>query len=81
MYKVRGTLTNGKAFKFDARAITLDDAVSELNGKLTALKIDAGVVRVSFSTRSAPNAELELSEVKKRERQAKPDKPKGRGGK
>jgi hypothetical protein len=75
MFKVRGTLGSGKAFKFDAPAATLPEAVTQLDAKLTAAALSmADVARVSFATRVAPQSELSLTDVVKRERKPKAKK-------
>ena len=70
MYKVRGNLANGKAFKFDASANSLRGAVEEMEAKLKAANITDAVTRVSFSTRSVPNSDLALTDAPKRERKS-----------
>lgn len=78
MYRVRGLLSNGKAFRFDASATSLAGVVTELEQKLAAQQIDATVTRVQIiAPKSAPSAELSLVDAPKRERKPGSGKKKG----
>ena len=81
-YKVKGVLTNGKAFKFDAKANLLHEAAVELTQKLSKIAPDAAVARASFTTREDSAPELVLSDVVKRERKprANGDAPRKKTG-
>ena len=81
-YKVKGVLTNGKAFRFDAKSNLLHEAAVELTQKLQKIAPDAAVERVSFSSRKEDAPELVLSDVVKRERKprANGDTPRKKGG-
>jgi len=69
MFKVRGTLQGGKAFKMDAKADLLHEAAVELQQKLERSSIDAEQVeRVTFTARGAAEPELNVFEAPKRER-------------
>lgn len=73
MFRVKGTLSNGKGFKLEVNQPTLNLAVGEVTEKIG--KIPAGpdnkkpeITAVSFASRGTPSTELELVDVPKRER-------------
>jgi len=67
MFKVKGRLSNNKAFAFDSQANALSEAFNDMGKKLQG-KVPAGVeiTACSFLKRGAILSDIVMSDVKKR---------------
>lgn len=69
MYRVKGSLSNGKAFAFDSATATLDAALTDTATKLRG-KVPAGtdITRVSFQKRGETITDIQIGDAPKRAR-------------
>lgn len=67
MFKVKGRLSNSKAFAFDSPANTLQDAFADVGRKVTPkVPKDVEITALSFLKRGPILTDVVMSDVKKR---------------